>query len=98
MKPLREKSVRLTAFLEFLLRDLSGVRIITPAEPVDRGCQLSIEIAGQGRQGRAVFEKLEARGVACDWREPNVIRMAPVPLYNSFEEVFRAAEILGESL
>ncbi len=99
MEPLREKSVRLTGYLEWRLRrDLGdSVEILTPADPGRRGCQLSLRVKSSG-SGRAVFDKLEASGVTCDWREPDVIRVAPVPLYNRYEEVHRFVEILRRSL
>ncbi len=89
----------LTGFLEFILDDISEksqtvkVEIITPRDKTQRGCQLSMFIHGRGRE---VFEHLMKNGVIVDWREPNVIRMAPVPLYNSFEDVFRAGQLLRE--
>mgnify|MGYP003575396477 CR=1 FL=1 len=90
---LREKSLRLTAFLEFLLKDLNHLsfEIITPSEPERRGAQISMLFKKDGRQ---IFETLTAQGVIADWREPNVIRVAPVPLYNSFEDVYRFYEVL----
>jgi len=99
MEPLREKSVRLTGYLEWLLREelAAAIEILTPADPQRRGCQLSLRVTSSGA-GRDVFEKLEASGVTCDWREPDVIRVAPVPLYNRFEEVHRFVEILREAL
>ena len=99
MEPLREKSLRLTGYLEWLLRqELAGsVEILTPADPHQRGCQLSLRVKSKV-PGRAVLEKLEASGVVCDWREPDVIRVAPVPLYNRYEEVHRFVEILRSAL
>jgi kynureninase len=92
MDRLREKSVKLTTYLEYLLNDAKlPITIITPSEPGQRGCQLSLLTQ---RDGRKMFEALEANGVICDWREPDVIRCAPVPLYNSFEDVYRFVEIL----
>jgi len=91
---LRKKSVGLTAYLQFLLDEIVGdrVTVITPRDPEERGCQLSIAV----RDGASeVFKKLEERGVTCDFREPNVIRAAPTPLYNSFHEVWRFARLLG---
>ena len=89
MDALRRKSVLLTGFLEQCLThtDLlkERVSIITPADPEARGCQLSLVVSG----GKAVFDALTHAGVVADWREPNVIRVAPVPLYNTFEEVYR---------
>jgi kynureninase len=95
---LRTKSVELTGYLEFLLDRLgSAVKVISPRDPRARGAQLSFRIAGAGR-GAKVFAWLGTHGVACDWREPDVIRAAPVPLYNSFEDVFRFADRLGTAL
>jgi kynureninase len=100
MDRLRQKSKSLTAYLESLLVELlaDDVRILTPADPNQRGCQLSLCLA-QGRdQGRAVFEAISADGVIADWREPDVIRVAPVPLYNSYEDVWRFVDILQRQL
>jgi kynureninase len=95
---LREKSMRLTAYLEFLLeQQLQGrVSSITPAEA--RGCQLSLVVAGAGSDARALFTELEKRNVIADWREPNVIRVAPAPLYNSFDDVFEFVERLQSAI
>ena len=101
MEPLREKSLRLTGYLEWLLQREIGnsVEILTPADPRRRGCQLSIRVkAPASGSGRTVLEKLEAAGVTCDWREPDVIRVAPVPLYNQYEEVHRFVETLRSAL
>jgi kynureninase len=99
MEPLREKSLRLTRYLEWLLQRELGdaVEILTPRDPRRRGCQLSLQVKSTA-SGRTVFERLEASGVACDWREPDVIRVAPVPLYNRYEEVHRFVEILRHAL
>lgn len=75
----------------------AGVQLISPRDPAARGCQLSFRIPGAGR-GAKVFAWLTANGVACDWREPDVIRAAPIPLYNSFEDVFRFSERLAQAL
>jgi kynureninase len=92
---LRAKSIALTGFLEFLLERLApAVRIITPREPSERGCQLSLRVAG----ARRVLELLGAAGVVCDWREPDILRVAPVPLYNRFEDVWRFSEHLAQVL
>jgi kynureninase len=103
MERLREKSIRLTSYLQFLLesgpdqqsepqRQLKkGYTVITPRKENERGCQLSILVHEHGKE---VFGKLEAAGVTCDFREPNVIRVAPTPLYNTFHEVWRFAKIL----
>jgi len=66
-------------------------RIITPRDPAARGCQLSLLTDDRGK---ALFQYLSEHGVMADWREPNVIRFAPVPLYNSFEDVWRLAELV----
>jgi kynureninase len=94
--PLRQKSVRLTGYLEWLLHNECGgdVTIITPADPARRGCQLSLEVRG----GREVYRRLESEGVTCDWREPNVIRVAPVPLYNRYRDIYRFVDILRKAL
>jgi kynureninase len=94
--PLRRKSVRLTGYLEWLLKNECGgdVAIITPADPARRGCQLSLEVRG----GREIYRRLEAEGVTCDWREPNVIRVAPVPLYNRYHDIYRFVDILKKAL
>ena len=104
LERLRQKSLDLTGLLESLLARLEPeVRLITPHEPSARGCQLSMRISGIAARGRRVFELLRERGVACDWREPNgygapVIRAAPVPLYNTFTDVFTFAEQLRRAL
>jgi kynureninase len=93
---LREKSTALTSFLELLLRPLEpSVELITPRAPAARGCQLSVRIPSRGRR---VLDRLSELGVICDWREPDVIRVAPVPLYNSFEDVFTFGERLARVL
>ncbi len=95
MIPLREKSELLTGFFARSSEAVLGdrVEIITPSEPSERGCQLSLTINLDGDEktvdGRAVHEELEQAGIRTDWREPNVIRAAPVPLYNSFDDVWR---------
>jgi kynureninase len=93
MKNLIEKSKKLTAYLEFLLREIGDERIsvITPSNPDERGCQLSIRVRDADKN---LFNSISEKGVYADWREPDVIRVAPVPLYNSFMDVFRFAEIL----
>jgi kynureninase len=98
MPALREKSLKLTGYLEFLLKEklAEHVDILTTADPSQRGCQLSLRLHKGRDAARRVFEQLEGAGVTGDWREPDVIRVAPVPLYNSFADVFRFVEILGE--
>ena len=101
IEPLRQKSIKLTNFLEFLLnkRLADQVSIITPTHINQRGCQLSLCINSDSHlTGRGVFDRIEAAGVTADWREPDVIRIAPVPLYNSFEDVYQFVEILAEHL
>ena len=94
MQPLRVKSVKLTAYLEFLLMEIGSSKfsIITPADPNARGCQVSI-LAQEHPKG--LHNELVAGGVKCDFREPNVIRVAPTPLYNTFHEVWRFVQILA---
>ncbi|MDD9879989.1 MAG: kynureninase [Candidatus Marinimicrobia bacterium] len=92
MDALRTKSEVLTGYLEFLLNSIQGkVSIVSPTDQKERGCQLSVMIH---ENGKGVFEQLEERGVVCDWREPDVIRLAPAPLYNSYSDVYQAVEIL----
>lgn len=93
MAKLIEKSKQLTAYLEFLLNELGtdAITIITPNNPEERGCQLSIQVKNADK---SVFNKLTDLGVMADWREPNVMRFAPVPLYNSFQDVFNLVERL----
>jgi kynureninase len=88
---LRQKSVRLTGFFhECLAQLLPGkVQILTPTDPQQRGCQLSLKVDLRDVSGKSVFEQLESAGMRTDWREPDVIRAAPVPLYNSYHEVCR---------
>jgi kynureninase len=91
---LREKSLQLTGYLEWLVRtQLSDVlQIVTPAEPERRGAQLSIRVLGGRTQGRALFDYLTDNGVIGDWREPDVIRISPTPLYNRFADCLAFAE------
>lgn len=95
---LQEKSRRLNAYLDVALRERVGnaVHTITPADA--RGCQRSLRISDATVDARAVFERLEASHVICDWREPDVIRAAPVPLYNSFTDVHDFVERLSRAL
>ena len=97
MKALRDKSLALTGYLEFLLDALrtDAFTIMTPRDPDQRGCQLSIIMKENGRR---IFDALSRSGVCCDWREPNCIRIAPVPLYNRFADVYDFAAILGAQL
>lgn len=95
LRLLREKSVRLTGYFEWLLRKLAHLNftIITPDDPARRGAQLSLLF---GEDGRVVFDHLTAAGIVADWREPNVIRMAPAPLYARYEDVYRVYEVLRD--
>lgn len=90
---LLEKSKKLTAYFEFLLKNLGEdvIRIITPENPNERGCQLSIQVKNADK---TLHKKLTKAGVTSDWREPDVIRCAPVPLYNSFQDVYKLVEKL----
>jgi kynureninase len=95
MEALRAKSIRLTGYLEFLLTENGSKKftVITPREPDARGCQLSILAHEHTKE---LLKELEAEAVKCDFREPNVIRVAPTPLYNTFHEVWRFARILAQ--
>jgi kynureninase len=95
MEPLRAKSIKLTGYLEFLIKQIGSRKfsLITPKDPNARGAQLSIQAHEHPKQ---LHEELIAAGVKCDFREPNVIRVAPTPLYNSFHEVWRFAQILAD--
>lgn len=99
MQALRDKSLALTGYLESLVLQLSGAElaVVTPAEPAQRGSQLSLRVRAGAQRGRRVFQSLGQRGLVCDWREPDIIRLAPVPFYNGFEDVLRAAWQLSES-
>lgn len=95
---LRRKSELLTGYLEFLINSLvkdQAIEIITPANPGARGCQLSFLFEDGGRE---IFDELYQNGIIGDWRNPNVIRLAPVPLYNSFEEVYNFAKLFERIL
>lgn len=102
MERIAQKRNQLTAFLAFLIEDVSernqekcSFEIITPKNPSERGAQLSILAKGQGKQ---LFDRLTDLGVIADWREPNVIRIAPAPLYNSYEDCFRFAQYLERAI
>ncbi|MGV3597205.1 MAG: kynureninase [Bacteroidota bacterium] len=93
---LRAKSETLTGYLEFILDGLTqsgkhSFTIITPRTSKDRGCQLSVLVKDNGRK---LFDYLTENGVIADWREPNVIRMAPVPLYNSFTDIYELGQVM----
>lgn len=94
MGPVRAKSLQLTGYLEFLLNNAGSRRysVITPSNPNARGCQLSILAHEHPKE---LFKELQAAGVKCDFREPNIIRVAPTPLYNTFHEVWRFVQVLS---
>lgn len=98
-KNLRKKSLLLTGYLEFLLKQIDPAQqyfeIITPSTPEERGCQLSILMK---QNGKKIFDKLTRSGIIADWREPDVIRVAPVPLYNQFEEVYHLVDKIRTSI
>ena len=96
MEELRKKSVHLTGILEGILLEIgqkhqTGWRLLTPADPKARGCQLSLFIPSEGK---ALFDHISSHGVVADWRNPNVIRMAPVPMYNSYSDLYRLQQII----
>jgi len=93
MAALRKKSIQLTGYLEYLILELQNehISIITPKDPKQRGCQLSIQVRNADK---SLHTKLSEAHVITDWRTPDVIRCAPVPFYNSFEEVFKMVETL----
>jgi len=90
---LRKKSIKLTAYLETLIKQelQNTLSIATPENPDQRGCQLSLRVNAGREQGRALFEALSAQGIIGDWREPDVIRISPTPLYNNYSDVLRFA-------
>lgn len=97
MEKLVRKSQKLTGYFEFLLKQLGEdtIKIITPSNPEERGCQLSIQVKSADK---ALHAELTEAGIISDWREPDVIRCAPVPLYNSFQDVYHLVEKLKKIL
>lgn len=97
MDALREKSTQLTGYFEFLINELNNdkIKIITPSNPDERGCQLSIQVKDADK---SLHQKLTDAHIITDWREPDVIRCAPVPMYNTFEDVYRMVEKLKHIL
>ncbi len=97
MNNLRTKAVKLTGYLEYLIDELKDdrIKIITPRDTSQRGCQLSIQVRSADK---TLFDKITKAGVIADWREPDVIRVAPIPLYNSFGDVWRFVEVLDKAL
>jgi kynureninase len=100
MDRLREKSLVLTGYTEAVIKEVGAkhgvnLEIITPADPAQRGCQLSVIAHGKGK---LLYDRLTQEYVSVDWRAPNVIRLAPVPMYNSFEDVYRFGKALEKCL
>ena len=101
MEKLIKKRNQITAYLEFVLHEIDAelenteFEIITPSNQEERACQLSVYFHGQGR---SLFDYLMKNGVVTDWREPNVIRFAPVPFYCSFEDIFNFGQILKKGI
>ena len=97
MENLRAKSLLLSGYMEFLINNLAddSIKIITPVEPSQRGCQLSIQMKNADK---SLFTWLTEKGVIADWREPDVIRVAAVPMYNSFSDVYSFVNLLNEGL
>ena len=97
MGKLNEKTLKLTGYLEFLVNDLNNeqIDIITPKNTAERGCQLSIQVKNADK---SLFDAITKDGVISDWREPDVIRVAPVPMYNSFEDVWNFVNVLKQHL
>ena len=93
MDALRQKSEKLTGYFEFLINEIDSddIKIITPSNSKERGCQLSIQVKNADK---SLHKKLTENNIITDWREPNVIRCAPVPMYTSFEDVYRMVFIL----
>jgi len=100
IKELRKKSLKLSQYMIDLIKHELGnnIRIITPLPENERGCQLSLMVNVAGLDGKTMFNTLEENGVTTDWREPNVIRVAPVPLYNSYVDIYHFVRILKECL
>ena len=97
MTEIVNKSRLLTGYLEYLIEQLHSerIQIITPKDPAARGAQLSIRVINSDK---SLFQEISSKGVIADWREPDVIRIAPAPLYNSFQDVFNFVQVLKEVL
>jgi kynureninase len=97
MEAVRAKSETLTAYLQYLIDQMPSGRyeVITPREPRFRGCQLSILVHHRPQE---LFEAIKQEGVVCDFRQPNVIRVAPVPLYNTYRDVWAFAQVLSRNV
>lgn len=100
LRRLREKSILLTGFLQRLIEFLlpGSVEIITPGAAEERGCQLSLRIARPAHEAKRCHQRLTAAGVIGDWREPDIVRLAPTPLYNSYSDVFAAVDTLSRAI
>jgi kynureninase len=98
MPALRRKSLALTAYLEALIRQELGdvLRSVTPDDPEQRGCQLSLQVRAGRDAGKQLFEHLMQSGVIGDWREPDVIRLSPTPLYNRFSDCLGAVRCIKQ--
>ena len=96
-KNIRAKSKKITGYLEYLINQLNDERIsiLTPENPEERGCQLSIQVKNADR---SMHDGFMQAGIICDWREPDVIRVAPAPLYNSYEDVYEMTQRLKQLL
>jgi kynureninase len=101
MEKLIAKRNKITSYLEFILHEIdkeipqANFEVITPSNQSERGCQLSVYLHGQGKE---LFTYLMQNGVITDWREPNVIRLAPVPFYTSFEDIYNFGQILKKGI
>ena len=100
MKHLRRCSLEMTGHLAQVIGQRVGeaIRVLTPLEPHRRGCQLSLQVKGGRKAGRKLFERLEAHGVVADWREPDIIRVAPVPLYNTMADTEAFVDLVEKLL
>jgi kynureninase len=98
MSRLRQKSMLMSAFLvDGIQSKLGGVlEILTPSDPARRGCQLSLRVRSGRQDGQQLFSYLAARGVITDWREPDVIRVAPTPLYNCFDDCYALLQHISD--
>ncbi|HMG16602.1 MAG TPA: hypothetical protein VK590_14190, partial [Saprospiraceae bacterium] len=97
MEKLHSKSIKLTGYLEYLIKQIPSeeIELITPADSNQRGCQLSIRVKNADKK---LFDEITSKGVIADWREPDVIRVAPVPLYNTYQDVYRFVTILSDTI
>jgi len=97
MEALRNKSEKLTGYFEFLINELNSddIKIITPTNPKERGCQLSIQVKNADK---SLHQQLSQNNIITDWREPDVIRCAPVPMYNKFVDVYKMVTVLQSLL